>query len=73
MVQDDRACSKINFVLESDCQSAIHKFSTRQKVISFNSRISRVVREFLRMRNKCVHNLVTEKIAAHQDEAKRED
>ena len=73
IVQGDRACSKINFVLGSDCQSDIHKFSTRQKIMSFNSRISEVVREFLRIRNKCMNNLVTEKIAAHQDEVKRAD
>ena len=61
---------RINFTIGSDCQSAIHMFKTRQKVISFNSKLSEIVREILHIRNKFVKNLVTEKIAAHQDEVK---
>ena len=60
-------------MLGSDCQSAIHKSSMRQKVVSFNSRISEVVREFLRIRDKCTHTVIAEKIAAYQDEVKREE
>ena len=56
---------RIDLIVGSDCQSAIHKFNTRQKVISFNSKLSEIAREFLSIRNKFVKNLTTEKIAGH--------
>ena len=41
-----------------------------QKVISFNSKLSEIVREFTRIRKEHTKKLFTEKIAGHQDEVK---
>ena len=55
----------------SDCQSAIHKFSLRQKVISFDSKLSYIVRELLYIKHAYINSLTTVKIAGYQDEVKR--
>ena len=61
---------KISLTIGTDCQSAMHKFTTNQKVISFNSKLSDIVREFARIRKEHIKKLFTEKIAGHQDEVK---
>ena len=38
--------ARINLMIGSDCQSAMHKFNARQKVTSFNSKLSKIIREF---------------------------
>ena len=63
---------RINLTIGSDYQSAMHKFSLRKKVIFFNSKLSEMMREFLWIRNKLVKYLLTEKIAGHQDEVKKD-
>ena len=63
--------NKIDLMLGSDCQSAIHKFSLRQKVISFDSKLSYIVRKLLHMKQAYINSLTTVKIAGHQDEVKR--
>ena len=61
---------KINLAIGTDCQSATHKFTTNQKAISFNSKLSDIVREFAHIRKEHIKKLFTEKIAGHQDEVK---
>ena len=41
---------KIDLTLGLDCQSAIHKFSLRQRVISYDSKLSYVVQELLHIK-----------------------
>ena len=62
---------KINLMLELDCQSAIHKFSSRQRVISYDSKLSYVVQELLHIKQSYINSLTMVKIAAHQDDVKR--
>ena len=62
---------KVNFRLGSDCQSALHRFSSQQKVVSFDSKLSYEVREFLRLKHKYIELLTTFKIAGHQDKVKQ--
>ena len=61
---------KIRLVIGTDCQSATHKFTTNQIVISFNLKLSEIAREFMRIRKEHIKKLFTEKIAGHQDEVK---
>ena len=42
--------NKIDLILESDCQSTIHKFSPRQTVIAYDSKLSYIVRELLHIK-----------------------
>ena len=67
----DHHMRKINLTLGSNCQSAIHIFNTRQRIVSFNSKISEVVREILQIKRLHLNNLVTEKIAGHQEKVKK--
>ena len=62
---------KIDLILGSDCQSAIHKFSSRKRVISYNSKLSYVVRELLYIKQSYINSLTIVKIASHQDNIKR--
>jgi len=62
---------KINLMLGLDYQSDIHKFILRQRVISFNSKLSYVVWELLHVKQSYINNLTTVKIAGYQDEVKR--
>ena len=62
---------KIDLMLGSDYQSAIHKFSLRQRVISFNSKLSYIVQELLHIKWSYINNLTMVKIAGHQDNMKR--
>ena len=61
----------LNFTIGSDCQSAIHKFLSKQKVISFNSQLNCEARELLDVKRECIRELNTFKIAGHQDEVKK--
>ena len=62
---------KINLILGLDCQSAIHKFSLRQRLISFDSKLSYVIRELLYVKQSYINNLTMVKIAGYQDNVKR--
>ena len=42
--------NKIDLMLESDYQSVIHKFSSRQKVNSFDSKLSYIICELLHIK-----------------------
>ena len=52
-------------MLGSDCQSAIHKFSSRQKVISFDSKLSYIVCKLLHIKYAYINSLTIVKIAGH--------
>ena len=41
---------KIDFSIGTDCQSAIHRFSSDQRVVSFDTALSYEIREFLRLK-----------------------
>ena len=43
---------KIDFTLRSVCQSSIHKFDLKERVVSFDSKLSFIVREILHLK-KC--------------------
>ena len=62
---------KIDISIGTDCQSAIHKFSSDQKVVSFDMSLSYEIREFLRLKRKYLRSLTTFKIAGHQDRVKQ--
>ena len=71
-IMDRLHCTeKIDIILGSDCQSAIYKFSSMQRVVSFNSKLSCEVRELLRLKNRHVNLLTTCKIVGHQDRVKQ--
>ena len=61
----------IDLLLGTDCQSVIHKFSSTQRVTSFDSKLSYEVREFLSIRNTYIRKMHTFKIASHQDKVKK--
>ena len=61
----------VDLLLGTDCQSAIHKFSSAQRVVSFNSKLSYEVREFLSIKNTCIRKMHTFKIASHQEKVKK--
>ena len=63
--------ARINLTIGSNCQSATHKFNARQKVVSFDSKLSEIMREFLQIRNELAKHLSIEKIAGYQDEVKQ--
>ena len=62
---------KIDISIGTDCQSAIHKFSSNQRVVSFDTALSYEIREFLRLKRKYLRLLTTFKIAGHQDSVKQ--
>ena len=62
---------KIDISIGANCQSVIHKFSSNQKVVSFDVALSYEIREFLRLKKKHVRLLTTSKIAGHQDRVKQ--
>ena len=62
---------KIDLMLELDCQSAIHKFSSRQRVISYDSKLSYVVQELLYIKQFYINSLTIVKIVGYQDDVKR--
>ena len=62
---------KINLVLGSDCQSAIHKISSTQRIVFFNNELNYKACEFLRLKSKHIRLLTTNKIAGHQDKVKQ--
>ena len=57
--------------LGSDYQSAIHKFLSTQKVVSFDSTLSCKTQEFLSLKSKHSKLLTTFKIADHEDRVKQ--
>ena len=57
--------------LGSDYQSAIHKFLSTQKVVSFDSTLSCKTQEFLSLKSKHSKLLTTFKIADHQTNLKQ--
>ena len=62
---------KIDTSIGANCQSAIHKFLSNQKVVSFDIVLSYEIREFLRLKKKHIRLLTTSKIAGHQDRVKQ--
>ena len=67
--QDQR--KKIDFALGTDCQSAIHKFLSIQKVVPFDSKLSYEVRELQHIKRTYIKEFSIFKIAGHQDEVKK--
>ena len=61
----------IDFALGTDCQSAIHKFLSIQKVVSFDSKLSYKVHELLHIKSTYIRELSTFKIVGHQDDVKK--
>ena len=62
---------KVDLMLGLDCQSAIHKFSLRQRVIAYNSKLSYIVKELLHIKQSYINSLTMVKIAGYQDDIKR--
>ena len=62
---------KIDFSIGTDCQSAIHRFSSDQRAVSFDAALSYEIREFLRLKRKHLRLLTAFKIAGHQDGVKQ--
>ena len=62
---------KISFALRTDYQSTIYKFLSKQKVVSFDSKLSYEVRKLLYIKGTYIRELSTFKIAGHQDEVKK--
>lgn len=62
---------KIDIRIGSDCQKAICKFSSTQKVVSFDKALSYEIREFLSLKRKCMRLFTTFKIVGHQDRVKQ--
>ena len=62
---------KIDFALGTDCQSAIHKFLSIQKVVPFDSKLSYEVRELQHIKSTYIKEFSTFKIAGHQDDVKK--
>ena len=61
----------IDLTIGTDCQSAIHRFSSKQHVVSFDSALSYKVREFLHIKETYIRRLQTIKISGHQDKVKK--
>ena len=62
---------KIDFALGTDCQSAIHKFLSIQKVVPFDSKLSYEVRELQHIKSTYIREFSTFKIADYQDDVKK--
>ena len=62
---------KIDFALGTDCQSAIHKFLSIQKVVPFDSKLSYEVRELQHIKGTYIREFSTFKISGHQDDVKK--
>ena len=62
---------KIDFALGTDCQSAIHKFLSIQKVVPFDSKLSYKVHELQHIKSTYIRKFSTFKIAGHQDDVKK--
>ena len=68
---DSDLLQKVDLILGSNCQSAIHKFTSSHRVVSFDSKLSCPVRELINIKSTYARALSTIKIAAYQDDAKK--